>query len=493
MTTPRPHQLPRLDRGAHVVICNWRDSRHPQAGGAELYCERVAHQLRRRGSRVTMLTSRPPGAARTEETGFGRTVRGGGTFTVYLFALCWLLWNRRTVDAVIDSQNGIPFFSPLVVRRSTPVTLLIHHVHQHQFTLYFRWPLSRVGQWLEKTASRWVYGRRAVCVVSPSSRTEVRRQLSFRGQIFVAACGQDRSIGGDRVRSARPRIVVVGRLVEHKRFELLVRAMPAVLAQCPDTELHLVGDGAQLTELRQLAAATEVADVVHFYGRISDEGRDRLLSGAWITVGCSVGEGWGLSMVEAAAAGVPAVGLRVPGLQDSIIDGRTGWLVESAEDLAPAITDALHRLADPTVAATMEHQCRAWAGRFTWEATANRLFAVLSGELGRLRGGAGGPARASDAATLVELPLSGLLGADLTMLPGTDQIDFGGDSVRVLMLGVDEHDAIARLNESGVEGPVTARPARPSELLGWSYNLLEAPQPASFARRPVIPASVAQG
>jgi glycosyltransferase involved in cell wall biosynthesis len=457
----------------HIVICNWRDSRHAQAGGAELYCERVAQQLRRRGARVTLLTSRPKGAARAEETGFGRTVRGGGTFTVYLFALWWLLWHRRTVDAVIDSQNGIPFFSPLAVRRSTPVTLLVHHVHQHQFRLYFRWPLSRIGQWLEKTASRWVYGDRSICVVSPSSRTEVRRQLRLRGQIFVAACGQDRPVAVDRVRSDRPRIVVVGRVVAHKRFDLLMRAMPAVLARFHRAELHVVGDGAGLGELRRLAEVTGVADAVHFHGRVSDEDRDRLLRSAWITVGCSVGEGWGLSMVEAAAAGVPAVGLRVPGLRDSILDGRTGWLVGDVGDLDTAVVNALHQLADPAVTAGMEHECRAWAARFTWQATADRLFAVLSGEFTRLRDDTAGTVRATDATTLIELPLSSLAGADLSRLPGTDQIDFGDGSARLLMFGGDEHEAVARLRSIGVEGPVTARPARPFELLGWRHNLLD--------------------
>jgi glycosyltransferase involved in cell wall biosynthesis len=486
VTTTRAQPHPSLDRHAHIVICNWRDGRHPQAGGAELYCERVAQQLRRRGAQVTLLASRPKGAARSEETSFGRTVRGGGTFTVYLYVLWWLLWHRRSVDAVIDSQNGIPFFSPLAVRRSTPVILLIHHVHQHQFMLYFRWPLNRIGQWLEKNASRRVYRERAICVVSPSSRTEVRRQLRLRGPIFVAACGQDRPVGSDRVRSERPRIVVVGRVVGHKRFDVLVRAMPAILARCRGAELHVVGDGAQLAELRQLAEATGVADAVHFHGRISDEARDRLLRSAWITVGSSVGEGWGLSMVEAAAAGVPAVGLRVPGLRDSILDGHTGWLVDEVDDLGSAVIDALHRLADPRLAAAMEQRCRAWAGRFTWQATADRLFAVLSGESGRLRAGAADSGRASDATTLIELPVSGLFGADLTKLPGTDQIDFGADSVRLLMLGGDEHDALARLRLSGVEGPVTARPARPFELLGWSHNLLDVRRPETLA--PAAPA-----
>src|SRR5207245_3983312 len=72
-------------RGRHVVVCNWRDSPHPQGGGAELYCEEVAGELHRAGVRVTYLTARPRGTARRERTAFGTVVRGGGRFTVYPF------------------------------------------------------------------------------------------------------------------------------------------------------------------------------------------------------------------------------------------------------------------------------------------------------------------------------------------------------------------------------------------------------------------------
>ena len=44
---------------------------------------------------------------------------------------------RRRYQAVVDCQNGIPFFSPLFVSRNTAVVLVMHHVHQRQFRLHF--------------------------------------------------------------------------------------------------------------------------------------------------------------------------------------------------------------------------------------------------------------------------------------------------------------------------------------------------------------------
>ena len=67
----------------------------------------------------------------SKESGDGfRIIRHGGRFTVYLWTLLWIGWNRRRIRAVIDSHHRIPFFTPLVVGRQTPVVLLLRHVRQ---------------------------------------------------------------------------------------------------------------------------------------------------------------------------------------------------------------------------------------------------------------------------------------------------------------------------------------------------------------------------
>jgi hypothetical protein len=115
-----------------VVLVNWRDRGHPESGGAEEYAEHVAAALHRAGARVTFLTARGEGQSRGESTPI-RRVRRGGRWSVYPWALGWLLRHRRSVDVVVDCQNGIPFFSPLFVPDSVPVVQVVHHVHQDQF------------------------------------------------------------------------------------------------------------------------------------------------------------------------------------------------------------------------------------------------------------------------------------------------------------------------------------------------------------------------
>ncbi|MEX2985972.1 glycosyltransferase [Streptomyces sp. C36] len=471
----------------HVVVCNWRDGRHPQAGGAELYCEEVARQLHDAGVRVTYLTSRPRGAARREDTGHGTVVRGGGRFTVYLFVLLWLLRHRRTVAGVIDSQNGIPFFTPLVLRRRTPVVLLIHHVHQGQFALWFPRPVAGIGRWLEGRGSGLVYGRRAVCAVSPSTRAEIRRRLAVRGPVHFAPAGLEPApppVPRPRRRAGAPRIVCVGRLVTQKRVDRLVRAMPALRLELPGVELHIVGDGEAREPLRALVDELGVGDSVVLHGRVPAEDRDALVESAWITATTSLAEGWGLSVMEAAAAGVPALAYDVPGLRDTVRHDVTGWLLSPDDDLASGLAKALRTVESPQDAARWENECREWAARFGWTATASHLLAALTAEDGRLR--RTGPGKAAerrtltDACTLVSAPAEILERADLAALRTTDLIDLTGPRPGILLLGADERDAEAVLARIGVDTGderVSIRLARHHDILGWQAH------PPARARR----------
>lgn len=475
--------------GRHVVICNWRDGRHPDAGGAELYCEQVARELHESGVRVTYLTARPRGTARRERVAYGTVVRGGGRFTVYPFVLLWLLFHRTEVDGVIDSQNGIPFFTPLALRHRTPIVLLIHHVHQDQFGVCFPAPAAALGRWLEGRGSRLVYRERAIAAVSPSSRAEIRARLSLRGPVHLAPCGRQSSgadsPAGERARASEPRVVCVGRLVPQKRVDRLVRAVPGLRREFPEVRLDIVGDGEERQDLEKLAVDLGVADAVVFHGRVTHEERDRLVGSAWITATASMGEGWGLSVMEAAALGVPAVAYAVPGLRDTIIPGTTGWLAGPGEDLSEALGAGLRAVRTPRQAEEWAVRCLRWAARFGWDATAGHLLASLTAERDRLLYRSPHHRSVTDASALVTAPAALFARADLGSLRATDLLDTSGSEAALLLVGADEQDAQAALARIGVAatardehgaaaagggGGVVIRLARHSDALGWRQH-----------------------
>jgi glycosyltransferase involved in cell wall biosynthesis len=460
--------------GGHLAMLNWRDRSHPRAGGAELYCERVAAELAEEGLTVTYLTSRVAGAPRVEERDGFRVIRMGGTLTVYAAVLVWLWRHRRELDGVIDSQNGIPFFSPLALGRRVPVVLLIHHVHQQQFRHYFSWPVGQIGRWLEKGATKWIYGRRSIVTVSPSSRNAIRRELRLEGNVFLAPCGTDLPEPGVAVRRAeRPRIVCVTRLVAHKRVHLVLAAVAEARESVPDLELHLVGDGPERARLIQQIARLGLTDCVTVHGRVDEAHKTSLLRTAWMTVCASAGEGWGLSLVEASAFGVPVIALRVPGLQDAVRDGRTGVLVNDPGDLPDAIAGMALRLANVHEAARWATRSRSWAAEFNWWRTAQQIRLVVEAEGARLALTSTNRRTACDVATLVEL--SGNV-PTVEYLRGrtrrTDHWSVRDDKIVGLLHNADEIDTLKVLDRLGVASgagiAITVRIVRHHDLLRYA-------------------------
>jgi glycosyltransferase involved in cell wall biosynthesis len=445
---------------------------HTQAGGAEVVCEQLAQRFAATGRDVVLLTAAVPGRPAIEDRDGYRIVRRGGRFTVYPWALFWLARHRRRVDAVMDSQNGIPFFTPLVVCRETPVVMLLHHVHQDQFRKYFSPGVAKVGQWLERSGARFVYGSRAVVAVSPSTRTGARAQLGLRGAVWVAPPGW--GVEGAPVvhwqKAENPRIVCVGRLVPHKRTNLIVEAMPSVLDTFPNVELHLVGDGPEREVLEQRVAELGLTHQVRVHGAVSSRARDELLSTAWLTVNASHGEGWGLSVVEANGLGVPALAFRRPGLRDSIRDGATGWLVDEGSDLGGAMTHALRELSDPACAAGYADRARAWVARFTWDEMAGRVLAALAAEAGRLAKDRDERRVHTDLAVVAHIP-----GADVPdgwdpRFRLTDRWTIDDSGLHVLLPGADSETALIALVRAGlpealVHAATKVEVARPTDFL----------------------------
>jgi glycosyltransferase involved in cell wall biosynthesis len=170
----------------------------------------------------------------------------------------------------------------------------------------------------------------------------------------------------------------VGRLVPHKRVELVIEMAEELRQQWPGLIVRIIGRGPDGERLAGLVAARGLGGTVRFDGFVEPERKAELVAGAWLQVTASAGEGWGLNVLEAAALGVPTVAPDVEGLRDAVLDGRTGWLAPSVESLTESVAAALKEVADPVRRAELDAACREWAAEFDWDATTRRLSALLS-------------------------------------------------------------------------------------------------------------------
>ncbi|GAT65250.1 glycosyl transferase [Planomonospora sphaerica] len=381
--------------GVRVAVLNFREPRQSVAGGAEEYAWQVSRHLVAQGATVHFATSREPGQAGSEHLDGITLHRMGNRYLVYLLVPLWLLLRRRSFDVVIDSMNGIPFFSPLVVRRRTSVICLVHHVHDRQFYAFFPAWLARIGCFIEGPVARLLYRRRMTVTVSESSRDDMRARLRWTAPIQVVPNGgpavrpvTQRTVPGD------PAVVYLGRLVGHKRVERVVGLAAELGESRPGLHVHVVGRGPESGALAAFAAERGVADRVHLHGFLSEPDKNAVLSSALLNVTASEFEGWGLTVIEAAAFGVPTVAYDVAGLRDSVRDGETGWLVRDGETLAAAVERAIRELSDPVRRAEIQRACRAWAGEFTWGRTGATITRLITTDISiadRRRRSAGRP------------------------------------------------------------------------------------------------------
>ncbi|GAA1263973.1 glycosyltransferase family 4 protein [Sphaerisporangium rubeum] len=358
--------------GRRVAVVNWRDPWHRSAGGAEAYAWEIGRRLAEQGAEVTFVTARDEGQTRADRVDGIDIVRIGGVFTVYPRVLAWLA--RRRFDAVIDCQNGIPFFTPWVVPRRVPVVCVMHHVHDAQFGVHFPGWMARAGRFLEGPVARHVYRNRVCAAVSPSTVAAMRDRLGWTGPIHVVPNGGDPPVPAPAPPSEQPSLVCVGRLVAHKRVERIIEAAAALRAEWPGLVLHIVGRGPEEDRLRRTAA--DLGDTVRFHGFVGAHEKARLVASSWLHLSASQGEGWGLSVLEAAALGVPTVAYDVDGLRDAVRDGRTGRLVRHGESLETVAGAMLKDVAARR--AEIAAECRAWSSRFGWDESTRRMARLLT-------------------------------------------------------------------------------------------------------------------
>lgn len=389
MSAPAPTELTPL-AGARAVVVNWRDLDHSLAGGSERYAWEFALALRDAGAHVEFVTARDAGQSRRDVRDGIAIHRGGGAFTFYLHAAWSLLRRRGSLDVVVDPECGIPTFSPLFVKRSTAVVLVVHHVHQEQFATYFPLPLARLGQWLERVAMPRVYRGRRTVVVSESTHVEMRRQLGWDGPVDIVENGASVPESDDEgfLDKDLDRMVVLGRLVPHKRVDLVLRALHALREERPGLRLDVVGKGPELDRLRRIAADLDLADRVTFHGYVAEATKQQLLRRAALHVTASDIEGWGQVVIEAAGHGIPTVARDVPGLRDSIRDGETGFLVPDSADLdvvqqrlTDAVRSALRELESPENLRLIHKASQAWAAGFSWRRMHREAVSLVDDEL----------------------------------------------------------------------------------------------------------------
>ena len=359
--------------GRRILVLNERDLRHPRAGGAEVHCFEIFRRLAAAGDRVTLLASSFPGAVAEERIDGIRVVRRGTPARYYAQVPGTYRSLRREApfDVVVEDLNKFPFFARLWV--GEPLVVFAHHLLGRTAFRLAALPFATATYVAERLVPR-VYRGLPIVLYSPSTRAELLAAGLRQEDLHVIPIGIDH----ERYRPApvplasTPTVLTLGRMVSAKRTELLVDAVAALAG----VRLIVAGTGPGLGAVRARVQARRIADRVELRGFVDEEEKVRLLQTAHVIASASEKEGWGLTVLEAAACGTPAVATDVPGLRDAIRDGETGLLVPSGD--VGALSAALGRvLGDPALRARLGATAIRLAARHDWDTTAAGVSAVL--------------------------------------------------------------------------------------------------------------------
>lgn len=373
-------------RNLRVLVFNWRDLRHVRSGGAEVYIHEISKRLVEKGVDVTLFTANDQKSPKNEVVDGVSIMRRGGFITVYLWAfLYYALKFRGKFDLIIDSENGVPFYSPLYAK--IPVVLLVHHVHQDIFFSSLVPPFSWIANFMEGVLMPNVYKNSKVVSVSKSTSEELEDELGITTDAIISN-GVDIKSFGALTKTPEPTIIYLGRFKKYKSIEVLLYAFEKILKDFPAAKLIIAGDGEvknslfagqgnYRSELEHITKELRIENRVRFLGKVSEDNKRALLATSWVMVHPSSQEGWGITCLEANASFTPVIASNVAGLKDAVSEGESGYLFEygNSNQLSLKLKEVLK---DESLRLNLNHSSRTWSEKFSWDIQAKKFEDLIN-------------------------------------------------------------------------------------------------------------------
>lgn len=345
-------------------VCLVYDCLYPYTvGGAERWLRTLAAELAAAGHDVTYLTRKqwpddapppipgvrvvavsPGGPLYTDD---GRR-RIGPPLRFGLGVFWHMLRRRRDYDAV--HSIAFPFFSLLAVRAAAP--------RMELWVDWFEvWTLGYWRDYLGRVGGRVGYAIQRLCVratrrafVFSELHAQRLREERLRGEplrlsgLYAGDASADPHAEGEH----EPLVVFAGRHIPEKQAHLLPGAVAAARMKVPGLRAKIFGDGPERPRVLRAIADAQAADFVDAPGFVSSEEISHAFARAACHVLPSAREGYGLVVIEAAAAGTPTVVIAGPdnAAAELIEAGVNGYVAESADALPAAIVRVLEGGAD---------------------------------------------------------------------------------------------------------------------------------------------------
>ncbi|MDA8143669.1 MAG: glycosyltransferase family 4 protein [Thermoplasmatales archaeon] len=339
-----------------------RDPLNPRAGGAERSISEVCSRLSIKGYEVSVLSA---GWNRCKSYEFFRGYkirRFGNSLSLHLYVPLYLL--KYTPDIVVnDLGHAIPWPSSTFLRKQG--IIFFRHLHARSLPGQVNRLLALFITAVEK-GYFLLYHNYKFITESSTSVADLKGIGIRSSNIIKIPPGVDTAIYMRSPKTEYPSLVYFGGFRKYKRPGEAVWIFEQIHKIVSKAKLIVIGSGPELNHVKELVESNGLSNSVAFTGRIPDKELVPIISSSWVNLHTSRTEGWGLSIIEASAAGTPTVAYSVPGVVDTIEDGINGFKVDDNNRNA-FVDTVLKILENPK---PLWESSRTVAEKYSWEDTA---------------------------------------------------------------------------------------------------------------------------
>jgi len=369
-------------------------------GGGERQFYEISKRMAKREHQVTVLTCRFPSQPSGEivnkikinRIGLTRdSITGGARRAIWPIMSYSLKTAKKAMKLeadLIHCNTYFPVFPGEIAARLKHVAIVVtfHDIYglrewiRHQQSILW----GSLGHLLETFVAKLAQ-HRIICV-SPQCEQKLIDLGVPNKRITIIPNGVDLKLFNSiRTKKVHKQVLYVGRLVNFKHVDWLIRAFVLVLRKRPNATLKIVGDGPERRRLEVLTKKLRIQTHVKFTGLTPTyEAVARYFKESEVFVLPSTMEGEGIVLKEAMAAGLPLIAIKVPtsGVLSLVKDGKNGFLVEpnSPELIAEKLVQLLE---NEKLRKNMGIEGQNFVRKYDWDVIANRTLQIYQDITGK--------------------------------------------------------------------------------------------------------------
>jgi len=362
-----------------ILVLNKYCPKHPLTGGAEKRLLEVMKRIAAKGHEVHLVSAMFPGAKKDEfycRIHIHRIGLKSSSNTVLVHVLGMLslriFISKINPDVIFEDISPLPWFSPILTRK--PKVIIVHHINGKVFFESQNFFAAVVAYLLERSIGLFYRNEKIISISNSTTQSLLKMGIPEKNIIEIKdGIDFNEFKKGKFIKFKDPTVLFLGRLESRKGADFLIKTFDIVKKQIPDVKYIIAGDGKERKHLESMA---EGKDGILFAGFVKGEKKIRLLKRSWILAVPSRIEGYGISVLEAACCGTPAVANSVRGLSDSVINNKTGILA-NCRDKKEFSEEIIALLKDKKKRARLGQNARSFAKLHSWEKCSKETLRLL--------------------------------------------------------------------------------------------------------------------